>query len=134
MGLTSISKFGRIYAQNIKDEKGYFRLLDEGLLPVSRGFILDEDDILRRDVITRLMCDFELEYDYIENKYDIEFDRYFAWGLANLKGMTEDELVVLDDRKITVTENGRLFIRNIAMNFDGYLERQEDSSRYSKTI
>ena len=134
MGLTSISQFGRIYAQNIKDEKGYFRLLDEGFLPVSRGFILDEDDILRRDVITRLMCDFEIKYDYIENKYDIEFDRYFAWGLANLKGMTEDGLVVLEKRKITVTENGRLFIRNIAMNFDGYLERQEDNSRYSKTI
>ncbi len=134
MGLTSISQFGRIYAQNIKDEKGYFGLLDEGFLPVSRGFILDEDDILRRDVITRLMCDFELNYDYIENKYKIEFDRYFAWGLSNLKDMIDDGLVVLEERKITVTENGRLFIRNIAMNFDGYLERQEDNSRYSKTI
>ena len=134
MGLTSISQFGRIYAQNIKDEKGYFRLLDDGLLPVAKGFILNEDDLLRRDVITRLMCDFELNFDYIENKYNIEFESYFSWGLANLKDMIEDDLVILEERKLTVTENGRLFIRNIAMNFDGYLERQEDNSRYSKTI
>jgi oxygen-independent coproporphyrinogen-3 oxidase len=134
MGLTSISQFGRIYAQNIKDEKGYFQLLDEDILPLAKGFTLNEDDLLRRDVITRLMCDFELKFDYIENKYNIKFDRYFSWGLSKLEEMIEDELVVLEDRKLTVTENGRLFIRNIAMNFDGYLERQEDNSRYSKTI
>lgn len=134
MGLTSISQFGRIYAQNIKDEKEYFRLLDQGVLPTARGFVLNEDDILRRDVITRLMCDFELRFDSIENKYNIEFEKYFAWGLNNLKDMIEDELVVIEEKRLTVTENGRLFIRNIAMNFDGYLERQEDNSRYSKTI
>ena len=134
MGLTSISQFGKIYAQNIKDENGYFQLLDENVLPLAKGFTLNEDDLLRREVIIRLMCDFELKFDSVEKKYDIEFDRYFAWGLSNLKDMIEDDLVVLEDRKLTVTENGRLFIRNIAMNFDGYLERQEDNSRYSKTI
>ena len=134
MGLTSISQFGRIYAQNIKDEKGYFQLLDEGRLPLAKGFTLNEDDLLRRDVITQLMCDFELKFDAIEKKHGIEFDRYFSWGLSNLKDMIADNLVVLEDSKLTVTENGRLFIRNIAMNFDGYLERQEDNSRYSKTI
>ena len=134
MGLTSISQFGRIYSQNIKDEKNYFSSLDEDLLPTAKGFILNEDDLLRRDVITRLMCDFELKFDYIEEKYKIKFDSYFSWGLANLRDMVEDDLVVVEDRKLTVTENGRLFIRNIAMNFDGYLERKEDNSRYSKTI
>ena len=134
MGLTSISQFGQIYAQNIKDEKEYFNSLDSGVLPVSKGYILNDDDKIRRDVIIRLMCDFEIDFGPMEARHNIDFEKYFAWGLANLKDMVEDELIILENRKLKVTENGRLFIRNIAMNFDGYLERQEDNSRYSKTI
>lgn len=134
MGLTGISQFGEIYSQNQKDEKGYFNALDSGILPVSKGYILNTDDTLRRDVIIRLMCDFELDFGLIEARHNIDFEEYFGWGLNNLRDMINDELVVIEKRKLRVTEMGRLFIRNIAMNFDGYLERQEDNSRYSKTI
>jgi oxygen-independent coproporphyrinogen-3 oxidase len=134
MGITSISQFGEIYAQNEKKEKGYFSALDKGVLPTAKGCRLSSDDMLRRKVITRLMCDFELDFKAIENEFRIDFEDYFQWGLGNLKEMADDRLIKIQDDKLFVTEMGRMLVRNIAMNFDGYLERKEDHARYSRTV
>ncbi len=132
MGITSISQIGRIYAQNYKKEKEYFEALDNEIFPTERGYYLSDDDLLRREVITKIMCDFEFDYESIENKFNIEFENYFANALEGLKEFAEDNLVVIDNRKITVTPMGRLLIRNIAMNFDKYLEKE--NTKYSRTI
>jgi len=80
------------------------------------------------------MCDFELDMKSVEAQFNIEFKKYFAWGLANLGEMVADELLTIEDDKIIVREMGRLLIRNIAMNFDGYIERKEDKAKYSRTV
>ncbi len=134
MGVTSISQFGRIYAQNYKKEKKYLASLDKGILPTARGYYLNDDDLLRRHVITRLMCDFELDFNSIENEFDIDFEAYFSWGINNLKEMIADDLVGIENKSLKVTAMGRMLIRNIAINFDGYIERQEDDARYSRTV
>ncbi|HEA65754.1 MAG TPA: oxygen-independent coproporphyrinogen III oxidase [Desulfobacterales bacterium] len=134
MGITSISQFGRIYAQNVKKEKEYFDMLDKGILPTAKGCHLTDDDILRRFVITKLMCDFELYFGLVEKKFDIDFKTYFAWGLTNLKEMIGDELISVENDVMKVTKIGRFLIRNIAMNFDGYIERKENHARYSRTV
>ena len=134
MGITSISQFGRIYAQNAKKEKQYYTLLDEGTLPTAKGYRLNDDDMLRRRVITKLMCDFELDFKSIENEFNIDFRTYFAWGIKNLTEMIEDNLVSIENDKVKVTDMGQLLIRNIVMNFDGYIERREDKARYSRTV
>jgi oxygen-independent coproporphyrinogen-3 oxidase len=134
MGITSISQIGQVYAQNIKREKPYFEYLDEGNLPIERGYKLNQDDLLRRDVITKVMCDFELDFDWVENKYKIDFEKYFAFALNNFGEMIDDGLVTIKNRKLTISEMGRLMIRNVAMNFDGYIERKQDTARYSRTV
>jgi oxygen-independent coproporphyrinogen III oxidase len=75
-----------------------------------------------------------LDFSAIEKKYKINFKDYFSWGLNNLKEMQQDELINVTDEKIEVTDMGRLLIRNIAMNFDGYIERKEDKAKYSRTV
>ncbi len=134
MGITGISQLHQVYAQNYKTEKEYFGALDEERIPVVKGYRLSDDDILRRDVIMKLMCNFELEFKTIEDKYNIDFKKYFAWGLNNLKEMEQDELVLINDNKIEVTEMGKLLIRNIAINFDYYIEHKEDTAKYSRTV
>jgi oxygen-independent coproporphyrinogen-3 oxidase len=134
MGITSIGQLADTYAQNVKKEKEYFEMIDNDQLPIERGYQLNEDDLLRRDVITKVMCDFELDYAAIDKKYNIKFEDYFAWGLNNLQENIDDGLIIMGDRKFEVTQMGRLLIRNIAMNFDGYLERKEDTARYSRTV
>jgi oxygen-independent coproporphyrinogen-3 oxidase len=134
MGITSIGQLADTYAQNVKKEKKYFEMIDNDQLPVERGYKLNEDDLLRRYVITKVMCDFELNFADVENKFNINFEEYFAWGLNNLQENIDDGLVIMGNRKFEVTQMGRLLIRNIAMNFDGYLERKEDTARYSRTV
>ena len=133
-GITSISQIGNVYAQNVKKEKEYFEHLQNGLIPVEKGYHLNEDDILRRSVITRVMCDFELDFSQVESNFNIKFEDYFANGLNSLKEMVDDGLIEIAGRKILVTEMGRLLIRNVAMAFDGYIERKEDTGKYSRTV
>jgi oxygen-independent coproporphyrinogen-3 oxidase len=134
MGITGISQLENIYSQNYKTEKEYYKALDEEILPVVKGYKLNEDDILRRYVIMKIMCDFEIDIESIEQKFKIDFKKYFEWGLNNMKEMEADNLVSMTDEKISVHDMGRLLIRNIAMNFDGYSERKEDKARYSRTV
>jgi len=80
------------------------------------------------------MCDFELNFKSIEKKFQINFKDYFKWGLGNLKEFEADELIVMNEDGFKVKDMGRLLIRNIAMNFDGYIERKEDKAKYSRTV
>ncbi len=134
MGITSISQLERTYTQNIKNEKEYFAALDEGILPITKGYLLNDDDLLRRHVITKIMCDFELDYTIIEEQFNINFREYFANGIEGLKEFEDDGLVTKTDSGFTVSELGRLLIRNIAMNFDGFIERKIDAGKYSRTV
>ena len=133
-GITSISQLGSVYAQNVKKEKEYFEMLDSGRIPVEKGYHLSDDDHLRRFVITKIMCDFELDFQVVDNKFNIKFEDYFAYGINALKEMVNDGLVDITARKLTVTDMGRLLIRNVAMCFDGYIERKEDTGKYSRTV
>lgn len=133
-GITSISQIGKIYAQNLKTEREYFNSLNSETPPVAKGVILNEDDILRRHVITKIMCDFELEFTPVEEEFKINFTDYFKSGLNELKEMSDDGLLTISSSNLKVSEKGRLLIRNIAMKFDGYIERAEDKGRYSRTV
>ena len=134
MGVTAISQLKNIYTQNIKTEKEYFDAIDKETLPVTRGYYLNEDDQIRRDVIMQIMCDFGLDIPAVEKQHNIDFKKYFAWGLNNMKEMEADNLIKITSNKIEVSEMGKLLIRNIAMNFDGYIERKEDTAKYSRTV
>ncbi len=135
LGMSSISMLPGLYVQNYKKLKEYYREIDEQRLPIMRGYELSDDDILRRDVISQLMCHFELSKDSVERKYSIDFDTYFADALTQLQPLEEDQLVNMDNGIIRVTEEGRLLIRNIAMCFDAYLKKKDTKKpRFSRTV
>ncbi|MBI1937899.1 MAG: oxygen-independent coproporphyrinogen III oxidase [Ignavibacteriales bacterium] len=134
MGITSISQIGRCYSQNVKKENEYFTSLNNESFPVERGIYLTDDDVLRRHVITKIMCDFELDFETVEKKFSIEFEKYFSKGLEGMDDFLADGLVELKNRKLVVTQMGRLLIRNIAMNFDWYIEQKVDRAKYSRTV
>ncbi|GAB4289039.1 MAG: oxygen-independent coproporphyrinogen III oxidase [Ignavibacteriaceae bacterium] len=133
-GITSISQLKNIYAQNYKTEKEYYTAIDNELIPTAKGYRLTDDDHIRREVIMKIMCDFELSYKTIEEKFKINFKDYFRWGLNNLIEFEKDDLVEIKNDGFKVKNMGRLLIRNIAMNFDGYIERKEDKAKYSRTV
>jgi oxygen-independent coproporphyrinogen-3 oxidase len=134
VGVTSIGQVGPCYAQNAKDLKGYQEKVRESGLAVFRGVLLTQDDILRRDVITRLMCHFVLYKQEIEEEYGIRFDETFAEALEDLKPMEDDGLISLHADRIEVHPLGRLLVRNVAMPFDAYLRKAGDAKRFSRTV
>ncbi len=132
-GITAIGKVGDTYSQNVKTLDEYYERIDAGALPIFRGVQLDGDDVLRREIITRLICHFELNMLLIERRFNIDFTRYFAKELAELAAMENDGLLAVYNQVIRVQPAGRLLIRNICMVFDRYL-REGQPQRFSKVI
>ena len=104
-----------------------------GHLAVFRGVSLTDEDILRREVITQLICNFVLSMPEIEKQFGINFHEHFSQELEELKVMQQDGLLELSDKTITVTPAGKLLIRNICMVFDAYLRAQKEQ-RFSRVI
>ena len=132
MGITAIGMVGDTYSQNVKTLDEYYARLDRGHLPILRGIELDADDRLRRQVITSLICHFELVFAEVEREYGVDFGAYFAEELGALKPM--DGLIILDGCGIRVTPAGKLLIRNVCMVFDRYLREAAGGQRFSKVI
>lgn len=131
-GITSIGKVADCYSQNLKTIDDYYQAIDEDRLPVFRGVKLDDDDVLRREVINQLICHFELNKHDISQAFAINFDEYFATELNELEEMAADGLLEQGDT-IKVTPSGKLLIRNICMVFDKYT-RQLNQARFSRVI
>ena len=134
LGISAIGAIGPAYCQNVKTLEEYYDRLDRHELPVMRGVELSADDLLRRAVIQALMCHFELAIESIEIAYLVDFERYFAAELADLRELEALGLVEIGDEWITVTQRGRLVVRGIAMVFDRYLRLAETRARYSKLV
>lgn len=136
MGVSAISSVGAAYAQNQRVIAEYQSAVEARGAATMRGYRLNEDDLLRRAVITRLLCHAVIFKSEIEGEFHIRFDDYFAAELAELAPMRDDGLVLLSASEIRVTPLGRIFIRNLAMPFDRYLREQKMDARplFSKTL
>ena len=136
MGITAISGVQDTYAQNYRDIPTWEKAVEDHGLATMRGYRLSQDDIIRREVISRLLCHTVIVKDEISKAFGIDFDEYFAPELEHLKTPQADGLVVVNDKEIRTAWLGRIFIRNLAMVFDPYLEKQQLASRplFSKTL
>lgn len=134
-GMSSISQFTNIYAQNTKTLTDYYRALDGGTLATHVGYRMTADDHVRKHVIMKLMCDLELSIPAVEAQFGIRFDEYFAASLAALGPLEADGLVARTAGRIAVLGPGRLLLRNIAMCFDAYLEKMaRERPIFSRTV
>ncbi|MBF0097005.1 MAG: oxygen-independent coproporphyrinogen III oxidase [Magnetococcales bacterium] len=134
MGSSSISQIGRIYAQNEKEVEPYYQRIDQGELAIFRGLSLHEDDLLRREVIMRLICDFQLDRQAIAEKFHVDFADYFQAEMDTLQRMIGDGLLEEEGPLLRVKPAGRLLIRNICMVFDWYLNHAQQKKSFSRTI
>lgn len=137
-GVSAISSVGMCYSQNAKTLDDYYDRLDQGELPIVRGYQLSMDDVLRRFIIQRLMCNFELSIRSLEQAYPIKFDSYFRLELEALDELRAMGLLTIDSEWIEVTLKGRLLIRNVCMVFDRHLQQARqlysEPLRYSRTV
>lgn len=128
LGMSAISDSWYSFAQNHKSVKKYTDLVKGGTIPVVKGHILNEEDLLIRRHILNLMC--HMETDFTEAKFpELESVK------NNLAEMEKDELIIFEDNRLKVTEKGRIFVRNICMAFDlRMLRNQPQTKIFSMTI
>lgn len=133
LGVSAIGKVGHSYSQSVRTLNAYYQRLDEGRLPIEKGFDLSPDDVLRREVIMTLMCSMPLDFAAINQAHDIDFSSYFARELSLLEPYEQAGLMQTTGHTIVITAKGRLFVRAIGMVFDKYMG-QPTVSTYSKLI
>jgi len=133
-GLTSISETERAYFQNYKDLKSYEKAIDDGKLPVFRGVILNDEDIIRKYVIMEMMANFSFDIDRFEKTFGIDFKEKFKDELKEMQEFVDEGLVEINNDKIKVNKTGSLLIRNIVLPFDEYFKKMAGQKVFSKSI
>ena len=129
LGMSAISDSWYAFAQNEKSVEAYQKRVEEGVIPVFRGHILNQEDLLVRQHILNLMCRLETSWDATTDFPELQH------ALESLKEMEADGLVVLSKNSIKITEEGRAFTRNVAMTFDLRMMRNKPETRiFSMTI
>lgn len=111
LGVSSISDTWGGFMQNVKEVEEYQELLKNNQLPISKGHILTQEDKEIRQHILNLMCNHETDFDILDKEFEEDaFDR--------LKEFVKNCLVEISNKKISVTETGKPFVRNIALCID----------------
>ena len=138
LGTSGISDVNGAYAQNHRRLASYYQEVDEGRLPIERGYLLDRDDRLRRYVITELMCNGVVDLAATASLFEVPDPEVFAAEIESLSGpggLVEEGMVTIEDSTVRTTELGRLFVRRLASVFDVHTARRSDNSPvFSKTI
>ena len=130
LGVSSISDSWFSFAQNVKNLEDYYQMLEWDKLPVFRGHLLTIEDLIIRKHVLNLMCQFETSW---ENK--VGYFNEIPDVLIQLKEMENDELIIIKNNGIIVTEKGKPYVRNICMAFDLRLKRKApETTLFSMTI
>jgi oxygen-independent coproporphyrinogen-3 oxidase len=132
LGMTAISQTPGAFRQNEKSLPAWRARIEAGELPFAKGVLLSAEDKRRQEIITRIMCDLELDYAALALRLNVDVPRTYAAELARLGPLAEDGLVSLEPDRLRVLPAGRLFLRNVAMVFDAYLDPA--AQRHSRTI
>jgi oxygen-independent coproporphyrinogen-3 oxidase len=130
LGVSSISDSWYSFAQNTKNLEDYYQLLEWDKLPIVKGHILTNEDLIIRKHILNLTCEFETSWDN-EMLYFGELPSV----LKDLEEIEKDQLIVIEENSIKITETGKPFVRNICMAFDLHLKRKSpETNLFSMTV
>jgi oxygen-independent coproporphyrinogen III oxidase len=134
-GMSSISDIGGAYAQNAHKLKEWGEKVDAGVLPVERGAAVTADDVLRRFVINRVMCLLRLDLSEVAAKFGPKARADIEASLRRgVKELQDDGLVTFDGELLRVLPLGQLLVRNVAMLFDAYLDKEGGKKQFSRTV
>lgn len=122
VGSTSIWQTEKTYIQNAHELSDYRRLLDDNKLPITKFIELNNDDIVRRDIIEQLLCYYKVDLNEIEHKYSLDKNTFSA-ELALLNPFVSDNIVEIFNNTLTIKPECKILVRIIASYFDDYLAR-----------
>jgi oxygen-independent coproporphyrinogen-3 oxidase len=134
-GITGISQLATAYAQNTKDLVVYMKQVNDGVFPTAKGYILNEDEQITREVISQLMCNYTIDWQNMCERLNITEDKIKSainYDEAALKKFAEDGIIAYNDEYISILPDATPFVRNVAASFDRLLPTREN--KYSRSI
>ena len=125
IGPSSTLRFNDYYFQNTCNLDAYSEKVSQGIFPITSGYKMTNDDLIRRDVIECLLCQDRVNLEEIENRYAISFQSYFQDELIDLERFVEDQMLEQTEHELTITDLGKIFNRHICRVFDNFLKDKE---------
>lgn len=132
LGMSAISEVGRTFSQQKSKLSHWWHAVEHGEPVVEKGLVMTDDDLVRRDVINGLMCNYELPYAAFDRQHGFAFRERFRAELDALAPLVDEGFVTIDDERVAITDDGRWFVRHVAMAFDAYLGKA--GGRFSPTV
>lgn len=133
-GASAIGEVDNAFFQNVKEVKAYEQAVSEKGIAAFRGIFLSEDDVTRKWLIQSLMCQFKIDSEEFRQRFSRDFEREFAEEISRLEPFLQDKSIIRQGKVLQITDQGRLFLRNIAMVFDAYLKAPGTFKNYSRTV
>ena len=127
LGVSAISDTGDAFAQNHKELEHYYRSIEQGILPVTKGYFLNNSDKTFKQYILDIICKGYTELQTSDDDFLAEYT------IPKLRGLAADGLLVVENNTVTVTQTGRQFVRNICQAFD-MVAYAEESSQAKKSF
>ena len=136
-GISAISQGTEYYLQNVKELSSYRQILEtETFLPIERGYRLNREDLMRREIIMEIMCGRSIHQGAKVQKWGEAFGHLEKEAEPQLQEMEADGLITMHGGQLAPTRIGRFFLRNIALAFDQYSQNPQEGSppAFSKTL
>lgn len=135
IGMTAISEIGGYFMQNEKRIRTYQTQIGETGLAACRGMQLNNDDLMRKWVIRRIICHFYLSFSEFRAEFNTDFKTCFQSEIQQLEKLQQDGLLEIHKNHLTISDTGKIFIRTICMLFDAYINKDDTPKvRYSNTV
>lgn len=134
-GVTGISQLTYAYAQNEKDIQQYIEKVEQGTLSTCKGYLLSEQELVTRKTIDMLMCNYQIDWNKLATqagKTVDELKSILEYDNSKIKELAGDGVIEVSDDRIVMTEEGRMFVRNVATAFDPLMKNNQKS--FSKPI
>tara|TARA_B100000900_G_scaffold108223_1_gene90139 strand:+ start:1885 stop:3261 length:1377 start_codon:yes stop_codon:yes gene_type:complete len=134
-GASSISQLFSAYSQNVKNAAQYIKNINDKNTAVLRGYKLNQNEKITREVINSIMCNYYVDFSELAKKFETDVDTIkdnVGFSNDKFEDFINLNFMKIENDKIIISNKARLYIRNIAMEFDPLLN--EKIGTYSKTI
>lgn len=134
-GITGISQLATAYSQNTKDLNTYISTVNAGEYPIAKGYTLNREEQITREVITSLMCNYSVKWNDIAQQMKVSVDEVKAvlnYDEGKLSEFAVDGIIEFDSNHIDVLPEAAPFVRNVAASLDRLMLNND--KRYSKSV
>ena len=134
-GVTAISQLSTAYSQNTKSIPEYIQKMNDGEFAVIKGYTLNKEEQIAKEVITTLMCNNKLNWKELSSHIGVDeaaIKQAISYKEDRLTEFAGDGIITYSPEEINITQEGSLFVRNVAASFDPLMKG--NTKMFSKPV